>query len=196
MPDGTSIIVQAVRGWTEQMATQAEDVRSASAATAHAPPARGGEDGGQRAPEQPPEQQQRLPTIDEEEERDSDVIVGLDMENAYGRASRSSCLGGVVDKAPALAPILAAQWRWCGTTVWQRVDGAWRRGTSRRGGWQGSRLMQNAYCCGIESSMQRALPRGPLRIGYQDDYYVVGRARAIVDGWEKWGGLCLLTDTG
>ena len=33
--------------------------------------------------------------------------------------------------------------------------------------------------------MQRALPRGPLRIGYQDDYYVVGKARAIVDGWEK-----------
>ena len=52
-----------------------------------------------------------------------DGLSGLDLENAYGRAHRSSCLQGAQEHAPALAPLAATQWRLQSTNVWQRVNG-------------------------------------------------------------------------
>ena len=110
-----------------------------------------------------------LPAIEEEDARSQRLVVAIDMENAYGRASRAAMVEGVTHKMPALAPLAAAEWRPEGTRVWQRVLGAWRGTTTYRGGWQGSRLTQNGFCAAMVSSLERCPPVGAARIGYQDD---------------------------
>ena len=64
---------------------------------------------------------------------DPETILGVDLANAYGKAYRSTCMRGTRRRLPKLAPA---------TPVWQRTDTGWRRSTSGRRGWQGSRLMQ------------------------------------------------------
>ena len=79
-----------------------------------------------------------------------DAIVGLDLKNAYGLIFRSSCLEGLCHHVPELAPLAAAEWQNQGTRVWQVVNGQWQLSFTARGGWQGSRQMQVAFCDGLE----------------------------------------------
>ena len=95
---------------------------------------------------------------DEWADRDDDptVFAGLDLENAYGRAYRSACVRGLRRRAPTLAPLAATQWSCDGVIAWQRSGGEWRPSVCRRGGWQGSRLMQISFCCGLEEALDAA----------------------------------------
>eukprot|EP00973_Karenia_brevis_P083081 11518440-Karenia_brevis.AAC.1 len=68
-------------------------------------------------------------------------MVGVDLDNAYGRAYRSTCIKGALRHVPLLAKRAAVQWS-VPTVVWQRCEGGWRKSRTSRGGWQGARLMQ------------------------------------------------------
>ena len=81
-----------------------------------------------------------------------DGVAALDLENAYGLAFRSSCLRGLRARAPAVAVMAAAQWQSLAVGAWQRAPAGWRHSLTHRGGWQGSRLMQVAFCAGLEDS--------------------------------------------
>ena len=81
---------------------------------------------------------------------DPEALVGLDYENAYGRAFRSACMRGARRRMPALAPMIAGQWQTLGTPAWQRSEGRWRCTGAVCGGWQGSRLMQVCFAFGLE----------------------------------------------
>ena len=85
------------------------------------------------------------------------MFAGLDLENAYGRAYRSACIRGLRRRAPTLAPLAATQWSCAAVTAWQRADGSWRSSETTRGGWQGSRLMQLSFCCGLEEGLDAAV---------------------------------------
>ena len=120
----------------------------------------------------------------------------LDLENAYGRAYRSTMVKGAVRMAPGLAPLYAAQWQGLATTAWQRCAGAWRATSSARGGWQGSRAMMVGFCLGLEETF-RDIPvlsqLGPggrrtcARLGYQDDTYFVAPASFLARTWDALG---------
>ena len=50
--------------------------------------------------------------------QDADVVLPIELENAYGRAFRSTCL----EAASGACPQLAAIWEPCDTRFWQRCD--------------------------------------------------------------------------
>ena len=117
---------------------------------------------------------------------DIEVIVGTDLENAYGRTKRASALRSTASKAERLAPMLAGQWVHGGTRYWQRCnDGSWRQAWSHRGGWQGSRLMQIVSALDLEATFE-SVDFGPSvqRVGIADDFYLVGSAAQQADKWE------------
>jgi hypothetical protein len=103
------------------------------------------------------------------------ILAGLDLENAYGRAHRSTCLEGCKNIAPRLARLAAMQWSAGGNVVWQRSSGGWRQSRAERGGWQGARLMQLIFAMGLEHAFLEVpeLKGGTAatRIGLQDDTY-------------------------
>ena len=47
--------------------------------------------------------------------QDADVVQPIDLENAYGRAFRSTCLEAARIAYPQLAAIRVAQWELCDT---------------------------------------------------------------------------------
>ena len=104
-----------------------------------------------------------------------DVILPIDLANAYGRAFRSPCLGAARLTCPPLAAICAAQW--------EPNDG-WIAKTTTSGGWQGSSAMQVMLVLGLEHARPK-LDNGALRsctrIGLQDDMTFIGSA-AKLDG--------------
>ncbi|CAK0795081.1 unnamed protein product [Prorocentrum cordatum] len=120
-----------------------------------------------------------------EPEDDPFVAASVDLENAYGRAFRSSCLRGCRKRLPAIAALAAAQWRTGRTAVWQRADGRWRRSWATRGGWQGARLMQLMFAMGLEDCLEAVpeLDDAMGRVGYQDDTYLFSKAAHFADSW-------------
>ena len=58
------------------------------------------------------------------ERQDADVVLPIDLENAYGRAFRSTCMEAARTAYPQLAAICVAQWEPCDTRFWQRCDDA------------------------------------------------------------------------
>ena len=110
------------------------------------------------------------------------VFAGLDLENAYGRAYRSACVRGLRRRAPTLAPLAATQWSCAAVTAWQRADGAWRSSETTRGGWQGSRLTQLSFCCGLEEGLDAAV------LFAHSDAAVDGGACGPVDAGRGGGG--------
>ena len=85
---------------------------------------------------------------------DADAVLPTDLENAYGRAFRSTCLEAVRRACPQLAAICAAQWDTCDTRFWQRCDDGWTVDRTTRSGWQGSRAMQVMFVLGLEFALQ------------------------------------------
>ena len=79
-------------------------------------------------------------------------------------ADTRAALEATREDAPSLAPLLAAQWQ-VPSTVWQRVDGAWRRSTTSRGAWQGAGHSQLTTPQGLERALRpvRHPPRGVAR---------------------------------
>ena len=109
---------------------------------------------------------------------DGDVILPIDLENAYGRAFRSTCLKAVRLACQQLAAVCAAQWEPCDTRILQRCDDGWIVGSTSRGGWQGSRAMQVMFVLGLEHALTKldtTAPDGLTRIGLQDDMTLIGR---------------------
>ena len=51
------------------------------------------------------------------EGQDADVVLPIDLANAFGRAFRSTCLEAARTACPQLAAICAAQWESCDTKV-------------------------------------------------------------------------------
>ena len=43
--------------------------------------------------------------------KDAQVILGIDLENAYGRALRSPCLAEAKEITPRIATLATAQWK-------------------------------------------------------------------------------------
>ena len=119
-------------------------------------------------------------------EQDADVVLPIDLENAYGRAYRSTCLEAARAACPQLAAICAAQCEPCDTKFWQRCDDGWTVDSTTRGGWQGSRAMQVMFVLGLEFVLSKAddLAMGEFtRIGLQDDMTFIGSAAAIDRSW-------------
>ncbi len=127
--------------------------------------------------------------FDAQNDLEEEVIAGIVLENAYGRAKRSVCLRGCRARAPRLSVLAATQWMIGGTTVWQRAGGVWRASVAQRGGWQGARLMQLMFAFGMEECFAKvpALNNGPAcsRVALQDDSYLIGRAGVIADHWQE-----------
>ena len=119
----------------------------------------------------------------------NDVIAGTDLENAFGRLFRSSGLAATRALVPRLAPMLAGQWRNGCSVAWQRVaeaPGAWRRDLAWRGGWQGSRLTQIAFCLDLRQAIADsgvAAAAAVQHVGVADDLYLVGNASTLASGW-------------
>eukprot|EP00974_Lingulodinium_polyedra_P097926 9492931-Lingulodinium_polyedra.AAC.1 len=65
-----------------------------------------------------------------------DVILPIDLENAYGRALRSVCLEAAQTVCPRTAALAAAQWAHNNTRLWQKCGSAWTSASTARGGWQ------------------------------------------------------------
>ena len=105
------------------------------------------------------------------QEQDADVVLPIDLENAYGRAFRSPCLEAARAACPQLAAVCAAQWEPCDTRFWQRCDDGWTVDRTMRGGWQGSRAMQVMFVLGLEFALSKSDELAPseiTRIGMQD----------------------------
>ena len=118
--------------------------------------------------------------------QDADVVLPTDLENAYGRAYRSTCLEAARTACPQLAAICAAQWEPCDTKFWQRCDDGWTVDSTTRGGWQGSRAMQVMFVLGLEFALSKsdALAMEEFtRIGLQDDMTFIGSAAALGRSW-------------
>ena len=90
------------------------------------------------------------------EGHDADVVLPIDLENAYGRAFRSTCSEAARTVCPQLAAICAAQWAPCDMRFWQRCDDGWSVDSTTRGCWQGSRSMQVMFLLGLEFALLRA----------------------------------------
>ena len=119
--------------------------------------------------------------------------MGIDMENAYGRVLRSSCIQATLELAPGLAALTGSQWQ-RPVQAWMKVGDRWVQRPTERGGWQGARLMQVLYSLTLEWRMapgaqewvleaghlpagaKWAAPGAAGRMGYQDDQYLFGRA--------------------
>ena len=118
--------------------------------------------------------------------QDADVVLPIDLENACGRAYRSTCLKAARAACPRLAAICAAQWEPCDTKFWQRCDDGWTVDSTTRGGWQGSRAMQVMFVLGLKFALSKsdALAMGEFtRIGLQDDMTFIGSAAALDRYW-------------
>ena len=121
------------------------------------------------------------------EGQDADVVVlPIDLENAYGRAFRSTCLEAARTACPQLAAICAAQWEPCDTRFWQRCDDGWTVDSTTRGGWQGSRAMQVMFVLRLEFALSKSDELAPseiTRIDLQDDMTFIGSAAALNRSW-------------
>ena len=95
--------------------------------------------------------------------QDADVVLQIDLENAYGRAFRSTCMEAARTACPQRAAICATA-LWEDTRFWQRCDDGWTVDSTTRGGWQESRAMQVMFVLGLPSpsltSWLRARSRG------------------------------------
>ena len=82
--------------------------------------------------------------------------------------------------------MLAGQWRSQEVIVWQQVLGKLTKFESERGGWQGSRLAQLAFSLSLQETLATVpMLREPkvTAIGVADDWYIVGHAQRIAEGW-------------
>ena len=116
------------------------------------------------------------------------AMTGTDLENAFGRMLRSRAMSATRRLAPALLPMLLGQWR-RPVKAWQRVEEGWRCDGSGRGGWQGSRLTQVAFCIDLHdalASTRMVREGGVQRVGVADDLYLVGDAGAQAERWEDF----------
>ena len=94
--------------------------------------------------------------------QDADVVLPIDLENAHGRAFRSTYLEAARSACPQLATICAAQWEPCDTRFWQRCDDGWTVDGTTRGGWQGSRAMQVLFVLGLEFALSKLDELAPM----------------------------------
>ena len=120
------------------------------------------------------------------EGQDADVVLPIGVENANGRAFRSTCLKAARTACPQLAAICAAHWEPCDTRFWQRCDDGWTVDSTTRGGWQGSRAMQVMLVLGLVFALSKSdeLALSDItRIGLQDDMTFVGSAAALNRSW-------------
>ena len=127
---------------------------------------------------------------------DPNTFETLDLGNAHGRAHCSAMVKGAVRSAPGLALLYAAQWQGLAITTWQGCEGAWRATSSARGGWQGSRAMMVRFCIGLEETfadipvlteLGEGGRRVCVRVGYQDDTYLVAPASFLARTWDELG---------
>lgn len=128
------------------------------------------------------------------------TLVELDLSNAYGSVFRSSVLAAVRRKCPALAPLLAAQWREGSTHAWVHNGTAWRLIPVERGTWQGAPASNPGFCCAqliaMEDAMRPTASAAPIAepmtadtmvpawTSYADDTFLFGDAAAIMKHWE------------
>ena len=125
--------------------------------------------------------------------QDTDVVLPVDLENAYGRAFRSTCLEAARAACPQLAAICAARWEPRDTRFWQRCDDGWTVDSTTRGGWQGYRALQVLFVLGLEFALSKsdaAAQQGVTRIGLQDDMTFIGSAAAMNRSWNTIESSC------
>ena len=174
-PDAAALIVRAVRGWANDIQQQLEEQQqqaqptqsgdgaptpetpvaqghsTATARTLVSLPKMGGS--GESVPLGWPGPDPPISAPEMEIERvvaPEQVILPIDLENAYGRAHRSQCLAAANAHCSPIAALGAAQWTEQGNRVWQRGPLGWTAGEAKRGGRQGSRLMQVMFVLGFE----------------------------------------------
>ena len=129
--------------------------------------------------------------------QDGDVIRSIDLQSAFGRALRSTCLEAARLACPHLAAVCAAQWEPRDTKFWHRCDDGWTVDSTSRGGWHCSRAMQVMFVLGLEhavTELDSTILEGLRRIGLQDDMTFIGSAAAINRSWNDLE--CTLAEAG
>ena len=126
----------------------------------------------------------------EEEASFEDAITGTDLENAFCRMFRSKAIRAARRHLPQIAPILAGAWATGRVRVWQRCSGSgWRLSWSWRGGWQGSRLTQTAFCLSLNDAFgdtDMCKSGVVARVVIADDFYLVGPAAQQARMWPQF----------
>ena len=105
-------------------------------------------------------------------------ILGIDLENAYGRMYRSQALKGARHRAPRTAAMAATQWSAGANRIWCREGAEWRSLWTERGGWQGARSAQLLFAMSLEEAVDNTpvmAEPGVTRVGLQDDMYAVAQ---------------------
>ena len=89
-----------------------------------------------------------------------------------------------------IAPMLAGAWATGRVRVRQRCAGnGWRLSWSHRGGWQGSRLTQFAFCLSLHDALgdtDMCKSDSIARVGIADDFYLVGPAAEQARMWPQF----------
>ena len=115
--------------------------------------------------------------------QDADVVLPIDLENAHGRAFRSTCLVAARCACPHLAAI-CAMGALQHKVLAERCDDGWTVDSTTRGGWQGSRAIQVVFVLGLEFALSKSdavAPRGLTRIGPQDIHWVSRSAQPLLE---------------
>ena len=99
-----------------------------------------------------------------EQGQDADVVPPTDLENAYGRAFRSTCLEAARGTCPQLR-YAQLSWAPCDTRFWLRCDDGWTVNGTTRGGWQGCKSHASYVCawagvCPLQVRCSMAPARG------------------------------------
>ena len=130
--------------------------------------------------------------------RVADVVLPIDLENAYGIAFLSFHeLGSGQGCMPTACSDLRSPMGACDTRFWQRCDDGWTVDRTTGGGWQGSLAVQVMFVLGLEFALSKSddlAPREIKRIGLQDDMTFIGSAAALNRSWRTIEGA--LADAG
>lgn len=97
-----------------------------------------------------------------------DVVLQLDLANAYGAMFRAHALKATAARLPELARPMAAMWRPGTTAAWARVAGEWRSIPTERGTWQGGPESNIVFCCSLEAAYTATALSGPAAIADVD----------------------------
>eukprot|EP00973_Karenia_brevis_P043625 6044430-Karenia_brevis.AAC.1 len=112
-----------------------------------------------------------------------EAITALDLTNAYGLFYRSGAIEEVSSCLPMLQGMVRSQWQNCENKFWMRVEGRWQQYATRRGGYQGLRLITIMFCCSLRQSFRRGAHEAAsvAKPKYQDDSYLAGTLLSLAE---------------
>jgi len=78
-----------------------------------------------------------------------EAVLALDLTNAYGMFYRTGAIAELRESLPRLLGVTKSQWQNESNNFWLRVNGDWVKSETRRGGFQGLRLITVMFCLAL-----------------------------------------------